>query len=158
MKKIVVIIAFIFSVLSVPAIMAQTIEKDQTKGVPIQVNKDQFLKYIYDFEKNPQQWIYAGKLPCIIDFYADWCAPCRKLHPILDKIAAEYKGKLIVYKVDTETQSELSSYFGIQSIPTLVFVPVEGAPQAAMGLMPQEDIEKVIKEVLGLDMPGGKEI
>ena len=94
----------------------------------------------------------------MIDFYADWWAPCRKLHQILAKIAEEYKGKLIVYKVDTEAQRDLSAYFGIQSIPTLVFVPVNGAPQAAMGLMPQEDIEKVIKEVIGLDIPNGKDI
>ena len=158
MKKILFILACIFSVFTVSSLFAQTIEKDQTKGIPIQVNKEQFLKYIYDFEKNPQQWTYKGKLPCMIDFYVDWCAPCRKLHPILDQIAKEYKGKIIVYKVDTETQRELSSYFGIQSIPTLVFVPVDGAPQAAMGLMPQEDIEKVIKEVMGIDIAGGKDI
>ena len=157
MKKIIISLILIFSVIPM-YISAHSIEKEQTKGKPIQFDKEQFMKYIYDYEKNPQQWTYKGKLPCLIDFYADWCAPCRKLHPILAKIAEEYKGKLIVYKVDTEAQRDLSAYFGIQSIPTLVFVPVNGAPQAAMGLMPQEDIEKVIKEVIGLDIPTGKDI
>ncbi|MEG1586174.1 MAG: thioredoxin [Bacteroidales bacterium] len=127
-------------------------------GKTVKVDKAQFLKYIYNFDKNPQQWTYEGNLPCIIDFYADWCGPCRRLAPILDKIAKEYKGKLIVYKVDTESQRELAAYFNIQSLPTIVFVPLDGAPQASMGLLSQDDLEKIIEEVLKISSTASKDI
>ena len=116
------------------------------------------MKDIYNFEKSPQEWIYEGKKPCIIDFYADWCGPCRKLAPIMSSIASKYKGEVIVYKVDTEAQRDLAAFFGIKSLPTIVFVPVNGTPQAAMGLMPEEDIEKYIESVLGINKVVKKDI
>ncbi|MEG0947806.1 MAG: thioredoxin [Bacteroidales bacterium] len=136
----------------------QAIPQQAQNGKPVKVDKAQFLKYIYNYEKNPQQWTYEGSVPCIIDFYADWCGPCRKLAPILEEIAKQYKGKVIVYKVDTESQRELATYFGIQSLPTMVFVPMNGTPQAAMGLMPKEDIEKIIEEVLKVSVTASKDI
>jgi thioredoxin len=93
-------------------------------------------------------WKYLGTKPAIIDFYADWCGPCKRLAPILDEIAKEYAGKVIVYKVDTEAEKVLSGNLGIQSLPTLLFIPVNGKPQATMGLLPKETLVKAINEVL----------
>lgn len=128
---------------------AQTAVPSQAlSGKPMKVDKAQFLKYIYNYEKNPDAWIYEGNIPCIIDFYADWCGPCRKLSPILERVAKKYKGKLVVYKVDTESQRELASYFQVRSIPMIVFVPVKGTPQAVIGLVPKGNLEQIIADVL----------
>lgn len=159
MKK---IIPWLFCVLFCsmvwPMNAQQAIPQQVQNGKPIKVDKAQFLKYIYNYEAHPDQWTYEGSIPCIIDFYADWCGPCRRLAPILEQIAKKYKGKVIVYKVDTESQRDLAAYFSIQSLPTLVFVPVEGTPQAAMGLMPKEDIEKIIEEVLKVSVTAATDI
>ncbi|HEX2976698.1 MAG TPA: thioredoxin, partial [Bacteroidales bacterium] len=98
--------------------------------------------------EDSKEWKYAGTLPDIIDFYADWCGPCKMVAPVLEELASEYSGKLVVYKVDTENEQELAAVFGIQSIPTLLFIPVEGQPQAAMGALPKQTFEKVIKDIL----------
>lgn len=159
MKKLIPLLLCLFCGMFLFQINAQVAAPQQAQnGKPVKVDKAQFLKYIYNYEKHPDQWTNEGTLPCIIDFYADWCGPCRKLAPILDNIAKKYKGKLIVYKVDTESQRELAAYFNIQSLPTLVFVPMNGTPQAAMGLLPQEDIEKIIEEVLNISTVAEKDI
>src|SRR5215208_4257795 len=88
-----------------------------------------FRDKIFDYEKE-QEWKYAGSLPAIVDFYADWCGPCKAVAPVLEELANEYDGKLIIYKIDTDKEMELSSLFGIQSIPTLLFIPTEGAPNS----------------------------
>lgn len=159
MKKTISTIVCMIFLLCGMSVMAQgDITKQIEEGKAVKVNKEQFLKYIYDFEKNPQEWVYEGKKPCIIDFYADWCGPCRKLAPIMSSIASKYKGEVIVYKVDTEAQRELAAFFGIKSLPTIVFVPAKGTPQAAMGLMPEEDIEKYIESVIGVSKTAKKDI
>ncbi|MBP1655663.1 MAG: trxA [Bacteroidetes bacterium] len=114
------------------------------------LTKQTFMEKVFDFESN-QDWKYEGNLPCIIDFYADWCAPCRMVAPILEDLAREYDGKITVYKIDTEKEQELASMFGIRSIPSLLFVPMEGKPQMAMGALPKEAFKEAIQSVLGVN-------
>ncbi len=112
------------------------------------LNKADFLVKVFDYEKNSAKWIYEGKKPCIIDFYADWCGPCKKLAPVLAEIATKYKNQIIVYKIDTDKERELAQAFGISSIPTLFFVPADGNPQVIRGGLSKADLEKIINEVL----------
>lgn len=107
----------------------------------------EFKEKVFNYEQN-KEWKYEGQLPAIIDFYADWCAPCRMVAPILEELARDYDGKIVVYKVNTEEEQELAAVFGISSIPTLLFVPKEGQPQAAMGALPKQTFEKAINDVL----------
>ncbi len=123
------------------------------EGKPVKVNMAKFKQYIYDYDAHPTKWVYRGDLPCIIDFYADWCAPCRKQNPILEKIAKEYEGKVIIYKVDTEAQRELAAFFGIRSLPTLFFVPMGEDPQAAAGLMEAKEIRTIIERLMKIKPP-----
>ena len=106
-----------------------------------------FRDKIFDYEKE-QEWKYAGSLPAIVDFYADWCGPCKAVAPVLEELANEYDGKLIIYKIDTDKEMELSSLFGIQSIPTLLFIPTEGAPIIQKGALPKNVLQQVIEERL----------
>lgn len=110
-----------------------------------------FKEKVFDYTNNTE-WSYVGDKPAIIDFYADWCNPCKMVAPILEELDAEYEG-IEVYKINTEEQQELAAVFGIQSIPSLLFVPTEGQPQMAMGALPKEVFKKAIKEVLGVDDP-----
>lgn len=114
------------------------------------LTKQTFMEKVFDFESN-QDWKYEGKIPCIIDFYADWCAPCKMVAPILEDLAREYDGKINVYKIDTEKEQELASMFGIRSIPSLLFVPLEGKPQMSMGALPKEAFKEAIQSVLGVN-------
>lgn len=109
-----------------------------------------FKKKIFNYEIN-KDWKFEGDLPCIVDFYADWCAPCRIVAPILEELADEYSGKLNVYKVNTEEQQELAGLFGIHSIPSLLFIPKDGQPQMAMGALPKDTFKKAFKEVLKVE-------
>ncbi|MCK9270281.1 MAG: thioredoxin [Bacteroidales bacterium] len=111
------------------------------------LTKETFLKKVFDFEKN-KEWKYEGELPCLIDFYADWCQPCKMVAPILEELSKEYEGKVNIYKVDTEAQQELSAAFGIRSIPSLLFCPMDEQPQMAQGALPKETMKQVIEEVL----------
>jgi len=111
------------------------------------LTRDTFKQKVFDFEAN-KEWKYEGTKPAIIDFYADWCGPCRIVAPILEELKDEYGDKLEIYKIDTEAERELSAMFGIQSIPSLLFVPVEGQPQMAMGALPKETFRRAIDEVL----------
>lgn len=111
------------------------------------LTKETFKEKIFDFETQ-KDWNFVGKVPVIIDFYADWCGPCKTVAPILEELQAEYGHKLTIYKVDTEDQKELAAMFGIQSIPSLLFVPVEGQPQMAQGALPKATFQQAIEEVL----------
>jgi len=111
------------------------------------LTKDTFLEKVFDFEKE-KEWKFNGELPCIIDFYADWCGPCKMVAPVLEEIARDYTGKIDVYKVDTEKEQELASVFGIRSIPSILFVPQRGKPQMAMGAMPKEGFVEAINDIL----------
>lgn len=114
------------------------------------LTKEEFKSKVFDYEKN-KEWKFNGDIPCIIDFYADWCAPCKMVAPILEDISEEYAGKLNVYKVNTEQEQELASVFGIRSIPSMLFVPKTGNPQMAVGALPQASLENAIREVLGVE-------
>ncbi len=113
----------------------------------IHLNNDQFKKLVFNYEAN-KEWKYLGTKPAIIDFYADWCGPCRVMAPRLEEISKEYAGKIVVYKVDTDKEQLLSANLGIQSLPTLIFIPKDGKPQAAMGALPKDALVKAINEVL----------
>jgi thioredoxin len=106
-----------------------------------------FKEKVFNYETG-KEWKYEGILPAIVDFYADWCQPCKMVAPVLEELASEYAGKIMVYKVNTENEQELASVFGIQSIPTLLFIPKEGLPHSAMGALPKQTFEKVINDVL----------
>ena len=106
-----------------------------------------FKERIFDYETE-KEWKYKGEIPAIIDFYADWCGPCKMVAPILDKLSVKYEGKLSIYKVDTEAEQELASMFGVQSIPTILFIPKDGQPRVSMGAMPEKEFERVIAELL----------
>lgn len=113
----------------------------------IKLTTEDFKQKVFDYTTN-QEWKYAGTLPAIIDFYADWCGPCKMVAPILEQLAKQYEGKLLIYKVDTEAEQELSAVFGIRSIPTFLFIPVEGQPSMQPGALPKNVFEKVIEEHL----------
>lgn len=109
-----------------------------------------FKAKVFDFENN-KDWKFEGDKPAIIDFYADWCGPCKMVAPILEELSKEYDGKLNIYKVDTEAEQELASVFGIRSIPSLLFIPMKDQPQMAMGALPKESFKQAFKEVLGVE-------
>ena len=108
----------------------------------------EFLNKVWDFEKDPNTFVYKGKLPAIVDFYADWCGPCRRVAPIMEKLAEEYDGKLLIYKVNTENEAKLANAFQIRSIPTVLFIPMEGQPMMQVGALPEEGYRKVVEEQL----------
>jgi len=123
------------------------------EGAVVKITKAEFLKQIMDFEKNPKAWKYAGTLPCVIDFYADWCAPCRLASPVLEELAKKYKGRIVVYKVNTDQEKELATVFNITGIPAFLWVPVTGNPTMKSGVPNnptaiKEQFESMINEVL----------
>jgi thioredoxin 1 len=113
------------------------------------LTKEQFLTKVFNYEKN-KDWKFEGDIPCIIDFYAEWCQPCKMVAPILEDLSDEYKGKVNIYKVNTEQEQELAGAFGIRSIPSMLFVPQEGQPQMAAGALPKDALEKAMGDVLGV--------
>jgi len=120
--------------------------------MPEHLTKETFLEKVFDFE-NKKEWEFQGDLPAVIDFYADWCQPCKMVAPVIEELDKEYKGKVNFYKVNTEEQQELASVFGIRSIPSLLFIPVEGKPQMAAGALPKDSFEKAISDVLKVEKP-----
>ncbi|MBB1286617.1 thioredoxin [Flavisolibacter sp. BT320] len=118
----------------------------------VQLTAEGFREKIFDYTKD-QEWKYAGSLPAIVDFYADWCGPCKAVAPVLEELSNEYEGKLVIYKIDTDKEAELSALFGIQSIPTLLFIPVEGAPMMQKGAIPKNAFQQVIEERLLASSP-----
>ncbi len=111
------------------------------------LTKETFKEKVFNYETN-NEWKYEGEVPAIIDFYADWCAPCKMVAPILEELQSEYGDKLTIFKVNTDEQQELAAVFGIQSIPSLLFIPLEGKPQMAMGALPKNTFKSAITDVL----------
>jgi thioredoxin len=114
----------------------------------IHLSKSDFLTKVANYETTPNEWKYLGDKPAIVDFYASWCGPCKTIAPILEELAAEYGDKIYIYKVDTEEEQELAAAFGIRSIPTLLFIPMDGEPQMAQGAMPKASFKEAIEKVL----------
>lgn len=114
------------------------------------LTKETFKEKVFNFEAS-KDWKFEGDKPAIIDFYADWCAPCKMVAPILEELKEEYGDKLDIYKINTEQEQELAGMFGVQSIPSLLFVPAEGQPQMAMGALPKETFKKAINDVFNIN-------
>ena len=109
---------------------------------PVHITKDDFVKLVMDYKTNPETWKFAGKKPCLVDFYADWCAPCKITSPILEELSKEYAGKIDIYKVNIDKERELASLFNVQSIPTFLFCPMEGNPTISSGIANTPDATK----------------
>lgn len=116
------------------------------------LTKQDFLTKVFNYETN-SEWKYEGDIPAVIDFYADWCQPCKMVAPILDELSGLYDDKLHIYKVNTEQEQELAAVFGIRSIPSMLFIPKNEQPQMAVGALPRESLVKAIDEVLGVKLP-----
>ena len=114
------------------------------------LTKEKFIETIFDYE-NEKDWKFKGNKPVVIDFYADWCGPCKMLGPIMEELSVEYSGKIDIYKVDTEQQQELAGAFGIRSIPSILFIPVDGQPQMAQGALPKDTLKKAFKDIFNVE-------
>ena len=141
---------FTVSLLSVSSVFSQSDEKNtqELTGEVIALTQKEFLQKIYNYEKNKDRFVYEGDLPCIIDFYADWCAPCKLVEPVLKELAKEYKGKIMFYKINTDEEKPLAITFGIMSIPTYFFITNKGELQYLVGARPRETFVRVIDEIL----------
>src|SRR5690554_2357507 len=126
----------------------QTENNMQVKQKTINLTKAEFLTKVANYEESPDKWEYLGDKPCLIDFYADWCGPCKMVAPILEELAEEYKDDIYIYKVDTEAEQELAAAFGIRSIPSILFCPMGEQPQMAQGALPKDGFKQAIDEVL----------
>lgn len=123
-------------------------QEEKKESKVIHLTYKEFIKKVWDFEKDPSTFNYKGKLPAIVDFYADWCGPCRRVAPIMERMAEEYDGKLLVYKVNTDQERELASAFQVRSIPMVLFIPMESQPMMQVGALPEEGYRKVVEEQL----------
>ena len=151
MKKIISLIILCFLLVAISANADDkkgSKAKNNVKAKPIELTKADFLEKIANYETTPNEWKYLGDKPAIIDFYASWCGPCKIIAPILEELAAEYSGSIYIYKVDTEKERELAYIFGIQSIPSLLFIPIGEKPQMAKGAIPKASFKKAIDEFL----------
>ena len=115
------------------------------------LTKKTFLEKVFNYEKN-KEWVFEGKVPAIIDFYADWCGPCKMIAPILEELSNEYEGKINIYKVDTEAEQVLAAAFAIRSIPSMLFIPMNEQPQMSNGALPKKELQKLIQEVLKVEI------
>ena len=124
-------------------------KNEQTIMATINLTKGGFLRKVYDYETNPNEWKFLGARPALIDFYASWCGPCKALAPVLDELSKEYAGRVDIYKVHVADEAELAALFKVRSIPTLLFVPMNGNPQVSMGAMSKAELAKRLDELIG---------
>ncbi len=118
------------------------------EGTVTRITSDMFRNLVWDYKTYPSNFIFAGDLPVIVDFYADWCRPCKLVSPIMEDLAKEYKGKIRIYKVNTDAERELSTKFNIQSIPAILYVPKGGKPSMTVGALSRESYKQAIQDVL----------
>lgn len=150
MKNITLFLAFLLTTISASCQdkkPANTVSPDSKKQEIVYLTDQTFKEKVFNYSVN-QKWKYEGAKPCIVDFYADWCGPCRRVSPILEEFAKDYSGQIIVYKVNTDKEQALSSKLGIQSLPTILFIPVSGEPKAVVGAYPKEELLKILNELL----------
>ena len=114
----------------------------------IHLTEQDFLKRVVDYVNNPTEWKFLGDKPAIVDFYATWCGPCKMLSPVLEELSAEYAGKVDIYKVDVDAESGGAGVCGIRSVPSLLFVPMQGNPRMVAGALPKHELKRAIEEVL----------
>ena len=115
-----------------------------SQGGTKMLTKAEFLKSVWNYEKNPKEWIFLGDKPAIIDFYADWCGPCRTASPILEEVSHEFADKINVYKIDTQKEKEVAAVFGVRSIPLFLYIPKSGKPTMMAGIArTKEDTKKM---------------
>lgn len=141
-KSLIIALLFVATGLSVNA----QDKKDASKVTHL--NYKEFLNKVWDFEKNPSTFVFKGKVPAIVDFYADWCGPCRRVAPIMDKLAQDYEGRLSVYKINVDQEKDLAAIFQVRSIPAVLFIPMKDQPMIQVGAMSEADYKKVIEERL----------
>lgn len=122
--------------------------KEENSKMAKELTKAEFIKKVYNFEANPKEWKFEGEKPCIVDFYATWCGPCKMLSPIIEELSKEYEGKVDIYKVDVDKEEDIAAAFGIRSIPTLLFCPVGKQPTLTQGAMPKNELKKIIDDTL----------
>ena len=120
----------------------------ENKTKIMELTKDEFIKRVYNYEANPKEWKYEGNKPCIVDFHATWCAPCKMLAPSLEELNQEYNGQINIYKVDVDKSPELAAIFGVRSVPTLLWIPMEGKPSVSQGALPKSQLESIITNTL----------
>jgi len=147
MRKIIIIFSLGFTILLTNCNNTTSGNANGKSGSVITLTNETFKAEVFNYPMN-QQWRYEGKLPAIVDFYATWCGPCKKLSPRLEELAEKYAGKIVVYRVDTDQEQQLAQSMGIESLPTLLFIPVNGPPKQTVGLLSSETLEKTINEVL----------
>ena len=123
------------------------LKTNMVSNTVVQLTNETFKKMVFNYDKS-SEWKFEGNKPAIIDFYADWCPPCRQLSPLVEEIAKEYAGKIDVYKVDTDKETTLAQALGITNLPTLLFIPAKGKPQITMGALPKDSLIKAINEIL----------
>ena len=142
MKKILASLVLLFAVITTYA------QNQPEETAVIQMNKQMFLDKVFDYTSGATEWNYKGEKPAVIDFYATWCGPCRSIAPVMKDLAKEYGDSIVIYKVDTDREKELSGAMGIQSLPTIVFIPKSGQPQVIIGAADKATFRRAIDEVL----------
>ncbi|MCL2040734.1 MAG: thioredoxin domain-containing protein [Bacteroidales bacterium] len=140
-----IVIKMVFGALFLAAAMTLSA---QTEKKPEMLTKETFLEKVWDFDKNPTEFVYKGDKPCVIDFYADWCGPCRKIAPYMEEFMKTYSGEIYVYKINTDQQKELAAMFQARNIPMVLFVPMKGQPQKTVGAYPKEQYQQMIETIL----------
>ena len=128
--------------------LATNAQSNKSESKTKHLTYNEFLHKVWNFENNPTTFIYKGKVPAVIDFYADWCGPCRRVAPIMEKLAEEDEGRLVVYKINVDQEKELATAFQAKSIPMVLFIPLEGQPMKQVGAMPEESYRKIVEEHL----------
>lgn len=144
MRKIFTIALFAISAFFMTACAQNSDKEAQAKYI----TKQEFLKLVVNYEKNPDTWVFLGERPCIIDFTASWCVHCRRIAPVLDELASQYAGKIDIYKIDVDKEGELASAFGVTSVPAFLFCPIKGNPQGSMGAISKDELVKIIDTFL----------